>query len=161
MNKIGFNPDEVEAAETFEAMPAGIYGARFKECEIKDTRAGTGQYLQIVWEIQDPAKYANRLVWDRLNIHNPNSTAQDIGRRAYKQMTTAMGMPVCEDPDVLVDKFCMLKLTIEDNPGYEAKNAVKGYMAIEGAHQAAPAPQPRKPAATSAAAPPWARGKAA
>ena len=153
---IGFNPQEVEAQGGFDALPAGTYSARFKECELKTTKAGDGQYLQVVWDIAEPEAYEHRLVWDRMNIHNPNATAQDIGRRLYKQMATALGQPVCDNPEMLVDGMCRIKLKVRKSPDYGDSNEVSGYAAIEGAPATAAksAPTPAKPAA---AAPPWAR----
>lgn len=168
MPNLGFDMNDVPDSPGFGPLPVGLYLARLKEYELKATKARDGQYLQLVWEIAEPAEFANRLVWDRLNIHNPNGTAQEIGRRQYKQMATAMGKPTCDDPDELVDGYCVLKLAIEkDKTGqFDDRNQVKAYSSVEGAEKPAAAAKPAAPKATAPAAPkktapPWARKTAA
>jgi hypothetical protein len=50
------------------------------ESAVKPTKAGTGKYLQLDWQILE-GEYKNRSpLWDRLNIQNPNAVAQKIGQ---------------------------------------------------------------------------------
>lgn len=76
-NLQGFNANDVEPASEFEPIPAGRYLAVVVESEMKPTKAGTGNYLQLTFQIIE-GPFNNRLLWARLNIDNPNDTARKI-----------------------------------------------------------------------------------
>ena len=79
MSTINFNANEVEPSTGYDPIPAGKYQAVITESEMKPTRTGNGQYLQLEFEIIE-GEYKNRKVWARLNLENANADAVRIAR---------------------------------------------------------------------------------
>lgn len=88
-NLAGFDANEVEPAQSFEPIPKGDYLCMAVDSEMKTTKAGTGQYLQIVWEVLD-GDYKGRKLWERLNLKNPNQQAVDIAQRTLSSICRAI-----------------------------------------------------------------------
>ncbi len=66
----GFNAEEVEPAAKFDPIPAGRYQAIITDSEQKPTKAGTGHYLQLTFQIQE-GTYKGRILWPcRLLVRN-------------------------------------------------------------------------------------------
>ena len=148
--KINFNAADY-AKPTFMPLPAGSYVARVDEIEEKSTKSGDGQYLQITWEILD-GEFAGRKIWDRLNVVNPNETAQRIGRERLIQLAAAAGIATLTDTNDLYRRVVTLRLIVKSDANYGDRNDVKGYgPAPAGTSQAAPA------APAAASVPPWKR----
>ena len=79
MATLNFNANEVEPSRELDPIPAGKYVAVIVDSEMKDTRAGTGRYLQLEFEITD-GEYAGRKLWARLNIENQKAEAVRMAR---------------------------------------------------------------------------------
>jgi len=151
-------PDLAPAPSKYGPIPAGDYKAMITESQMKPTKAGTGQYLQLDWEITD-GQYTDRKIWDRLNLVNPNPTAVDIAKRDLASIMRAVGLDKIDDTEQLHYKEVMITVTVRkgDN-GYEDSNEIKAYAP---AGRSAPAAAPAAPAAvaTPAAAPASVPGK--
>ena len=146
--------DAVEAAPSFEPIPAGNYKCVITDHEQKPTKAQTGSYLQLKIEIIE-GPYSGRIVFDRLNLENPNPTAVQIATRTLKTIGAALQGPL-HNSEELLDRPLMVKLAVRPaSNGYEASNDVKGYSSA-GAVPVAPAAAPVA-APQAAAAPPWKR----
>ena len=64
-NLNGFDANQVEPSSNFEPIPAGKYLAAITESEMKATKAGTGNYLSLTFQIlEGPLK--GRLLWSRV-----------------------------------------------------------------------------------------------
>ena len=153
-----FEFDASSAPQTstdFEPLPAGTYTASITGCEVKQTKAGDGQYLRVEYTISGPSG-VGRKVWSNYNVRNANPKAEEIGRSALAELCRAVGKARLGDTDELVGCAVSIKLKIrEASNGYEAQNEVKGHRAIDGA--APPAATSSNPAAPKKAAPPWAK----
>ncbi|KAB7788012.1 DUF669 domain-containing protein [Methylorubrum populi] len=128
-----FNPSDVPEDEkgSFDPMPAGDYNAQIVESEIKQTKSG-GDMLRLTLEIID-GPFANRKVWDNLNIRNNNATAQQIAQRALADICSATGTGALTDSEDLHFKPLVVSLKIEPaRDGYDARNAVKRYKGRSG-----------------------------
>lgn len=77
-NLDGFDANTVEPT-SFDPIPAGDYVAVIIESQMKATKASTGSYLQLEFEIIE-GEYKGRHPWARLNLNNPNETAVKIAR---------------------------------------------------------------------------------
>lgn len=139
----------------FEPLPAGWYTANITQAELKDTKAGTGQYIKLRYDITGPTQQG-RVVFGNLNIKNPNTKAEEIGRQQLGELMRAIGLARVTDTDQLIGGSLSIKLDIRQQDGYEPSNEVRAYKAIAGG--VAPAAMPVAPtAATTKAAPPWAK----
>ena len=153
MDFSNINFDAVEAAPSFEPIPAGNYKCVITDHEQKPTKAQTGSYLQLKIEVIE-GHFTGRVVFDRLNLENPNATAVEIATRTLKSIGAALNVPL-HNSEELLDKPLMVKLAVRPaSNGYDASNDVKGY-ASAGAAPSAPAAPAAAPQA--AAAPPWKR----
>lgn len=185
MADLGFdyNAEDHKPLDSFEPVPPDKYEAMIVDSEVKPTNAGDGELLVLRWRIIS-GDYENRLVFDRVNLKNPNNEAVAIGQRQLSSICRALGKLRIKDSAELHEIPCIINVKIKaagpDKKGVfrEAQNEIKGYEPIDsGQQQAAPAPAAaapsrpasfNKPAATSAPArqpatagaggkPPWSR----
>lgn len=144
-------PSDIEPQRSFSALEPGRYEAIIIDSELKDTKAGTGQYLQLTFEITSETGLGRKL-WARLNVANPNKTAENIAYAELAAICQATGVAwPLEDSDSLHDKPLMVDVVQERNTMNDSMgNRIKGYSAATDlfaspkpvAKQAAPARQP-------------------
>jgi hypothetical protein len=147
-----FSADALPVSDrNFEPLPAGWYTAVVNGAEIKNTKAGTGQYIAIRYDITGPS-HQGRVVFGNLNIKNPNPKAEEIGRQQLGELMRAIGLATVQDTDQLIGGQLQIKLEIRESEQYGASNDVKGYKANG---SAPPAAANAAPAASGKAAPPW------
>ena len=151
-NLNGFNAHEVDPATTFDPVPAGKYLAVITESEMKPTKAGTGQYLQLTFQIIDGA-FKGRLLWARLNLDNPSAMAVKIARAELSAICRAVAVMAPKDSLELHNLPLVITVGCKrrDDTG-EVTNEIKGY---EAKHHTAPAPAAT--GATPGSTPPWKR----
>lgn len=142
---------------SFEPLPEGWYNATITGAEIKATKAGDGKYIALKYTITGPT-HQGRVIFGNLNIQNPSTKAEEIGRQQLGEVMRAIGLSKVSDTDQLIGGNLGIKLTVRT--GEYAGNEIKGFKALG---NAAPAMTPAfgnaaPTAATPAkAAPPWAR----
>lgn len=92
MAKLDFNAPQFEAPadDKFAPLPDGEYEAVIMDSDVKDTKAGTGQYLKLVCEVTGPT-HSGRKVFANVNISNPNPQAVEIGQKELKAICIAVG----------------------------------------------------------------------
>jgi hypothetical protein len=147
----GFNAADVEPTADRGPLPAGTYTAAIVESQMKPTKAGTGEMLEIVLEVID-GEHKGRRVWDRLNLRNPSETAVDIAKRTLSAICRSVGVLTPKDSSDLHDRPLVITVVQEEYEG-KVSNKVKGYRAAT----PAPAPAARTPAKPANAAAPWKR----
>ena len=151
-----------QSTSNFDPLPAGWYSTSIQGAELKNTSAGTGQYIAITYAITGPT-HQGRVVFGNLNIKNPNPKAEEIGRQQLGELMRAIGLSKVSDTDQLIGGQLQIKLAVtpertDERTGktYDPSNEVKGFKANAGmvapSAQAAPAAQ-----ASGKAAPPWAK----
>lgn len=152
-NLSGFNAENVEPQGNMEPVPAGWYNCMITESEMKPTKSGQGSYLQLRLDIID-GEHEGRVLFDRLNLDNPNQTAVEIAQRTLSAICRAVGVMQPQDSTDLHDKPLRVKAAVRPaGNGYDASNDVKGYEAANGA---TPKPAASAPA-DSGTVPPWKR----
>ena len=145
-----FSADELPTSDrNFEPLPAGWYTAVVNGAEIKNTKAGNGQYIAVRYDITGPS-HQGRVVFGNLNIKNPNPKAEEIGRQQLGELMRAIGLATVQDTDQLIGGQLQIKLEIRESEQYGASNDVKAYKANGSAPPAAGVK-----AAPTKAAPPW------
>ena len=153
-----FNAAEIPEQDSFEPIPAGWYTAMITASEEKSTKAGTGSYLQLRIDVIS-GQYENRVLFERLNLDNPNDTAVQIAQRTLASICRAVGIMSPTSSHDLHDKPMQVKVGIQPASGaYEASNSVKGYAPVDGS-VASPAKAAAKTAPaktnTASARKPW------
>lgn len=142
-----------ESDRSYDPVPPGWYSARVHSAEVKATKAGTGQYIAIRYDIIGPS-HQGRVIFGNLNIRNPNAKAEEIGRQQLGELMRAIGLAEIQDTDQLIGGTCEIKLDVKAAEGdWAARNEVRGWKHGGGA-AAAPAAKPAA-ATTAAKSPPW------
>jgi hypothetical protein len=137
----------------FAPLPAGWYTATIAGAEIKQTKAGNGEYVAVKYSITGPT-HQGRFVFANLNIKNPNPKAEEIGRQQLGEIMRAIGLARVDDTDQLIGGSLSIKLEVKSSEQYGDGNEVKGFKSVTGG--ALPSPASTAPASAKAA-PPWAR----
>ena len=162
MAQLGNYDHNAAPSETRETLPPGDYMVQIVKSDFKTTKNGSGQYLEIELDIIDGA-CAGRKLWDRLNLVNANTTAQEIANRTLASIRHATNVPNPTDSEELHHKPMIATVKVRpagpDKSGMmrDAQNEVGGYKAPTGAKATASASAPTmggvpKPAGT---VPPW------
>jgi hypothetical protein len=128
-----FDPDAVQDEER-ELLPPGMYTAQVIESDLVAAKTGSGQMLNLTFEIIDGA-CAKRRVLDNLNIQNRNAQAQEIAQRALKRLCAAVGhVGVLTDSEQLHFKPLRIRVAVREDKTaqYGPKNEVKAYEALGG-----------------------------
>lgn len=164
MASFNFNAANVAPQQSFAPIPAGSYIAQVVESEIKPTKNGTGQMMNLTFEVLD-GQYKNRKVFGRINVVNQSAEAERIGQSQLSALCHATGVMQLQDTVQLHNKPIKIKVKVrvDESGKYDDSNEVTGYEAISGAVQIPAASQQAQaaPAAPSASAAPWARRAAA
>jgi hypothetical protein len=152
---INFNAAAVEPQQAFEPIPADWYNVLIDESEIKPTNNQNGHYLEMRLNVIDGA-YANRKLYGRFNIDNPNATAVEIAYAQLSAICRAVGVMQVDDTQLLHGKPFMVKVSVRPpRDGYEASNELKGFKACDGS---AAGGQAGSSTGGSGGAPAWATG---
>ena len=115
-----------------DPVPAGWYTAKITDAKVKDTKAGTGNFLEVTFSILGPS-YEGRCVWGRFNLKNPNPQAEQIGQAQFMDMARAIGLEVVDDSDQLLGGELDIKVTVKKgDEQYSDSNDVKGFKALQG-----------------------------
>lgn len=91
LSGINLDPNVKESGD-FEVVPEGKYPVVIINDELKDTKAGTGKYLEITLQI-NKGEYRGTELTDRLNIQNPSGEAVRIGQGTLKRICSVCNVP--------------------------------------------------------------------
>ena len=132
MAELNFDSNDVEPTGNFEPLPLGEFLVVISASEMKPTKNGEGQYLQLTYDLID-GEYKGRKVFDRLNLVNKNEQAQEIAQRSLSAICRCVGVLHPKNSEELHDKPMVIKLGIRPASGeYQASNIVKGYSRTDG-----------------------------
>jgi hypothetical protein len=137
MVDLNFNSADHEPLGTFEVVPKGDYLAIITDSEMKPTKAGDGQYLQLSIQLLE-TEYKGQILWERLNLFNKNETAVKIANSTLSSICIACGVPAPKKSEELHNKAIIIKVGVverKDRPG-EFSNEIKGYSATGGIKKA-------------------------
>ncbi|MDA9858736.1 DUF669 domain-containing protein [Rubripirellula sp.] len=150
-NLQGFDANHVEPQQDFQPLPAGEYVAVITDSEMKPTKTGNGNYLQLTFQIVE-GEHANRLIWVRLNLDNPNATAVDIARRELSSICRSVGVLVPTDSSDLHNLPLQILVGLKRRKDTdELQSEVKQYAKVGASAEPKPATQ------TSSTDAPWKR----
>ena len=124
-NLQGFNADDHGSMTDYSALPEGEYLCIATGSEFKETKARTGEYLEITWEVLSE-EYKGRLIWSRLNLKNPNPKAEEIAQRELADICRATGVMRPRDSEELHNKPVLITVVIEENERGKS-NRIKKY----------------------------------
>ena len=145
----GFDANQVEPNAPLDPIPAGKYLAAIVKSEMKPTKSGQGEYLELNFQILD-GDYKGRSVWARLNLNNPNAQTVKIARGELSAVCRAVGVMAPNDSTdlhnlpLVIDVRCKKRTDTGD-----ITNELKGYAPREAASG--------KPQQVDNGTPPWLR----
>ena len=151
-NLNGFDANTVEPSQSFDPIPTGKYIAMVTESEMKNTKSGAGQYLQLTFDIID-GQYRGRKLWARLNLNNSNAKTVQIARGELSAICRAVGIMQPRDSAELHNLPLSIKVVCKNRKDTgEIVNEIKGYEKKEAA-LASPTPTSQPAPSTSVSAP--------
>lgn len=156
MPQFNFNAAAVEPQQPrqYGPLPAGEYEMMIVKSDVKPTKAGTGHYLELEMHVVG-GEHSGRRHWERLNIDNPNKTAEDIAKQALSGLCAALGISDMSETEQLHDQLFTAHIEIDRKE--PDRNRIVGYSAMDLTPAPAAKPAPAVRAATPAVAKkPWA-----
>lgn len=127
-----FDATTVDPSSGFPLIPPGKYLAQIVASEMRVTKDGTGEYLQLEIEVIDGPE-TGRKVFDRLNLHNSNQTTVQIAQRTLSQICHATGVMAVSDSEQLHARRMLIDVRVEPGTGqYRDQNRVVSYMPPDG-----------------------------
>jgi len=144
-----FNANEVDPAVAFEPIPAGKYLAAIIASEMKATKSGVGNYLELSFQVLE-GSCKGRILWARLNLDNPNATTVQIARAELSAICRAVGVMQPKDSVELHNLPLQVNVRVKKrNDNGELTNEIKGFEKKEAASG--------QPQQATTDTPPWAR----
>lgn len=125
----------------YTPVPEGVYRVMIVEDEMKQTKNGTGQYLELKMSIVE-GEHKNKTFYERLNLINNSEQARNIAHRNFGSICEQLGIDPnkVQDSSELKAGTFLVALAIEGYNDAEGKprsrNVVKSYAPKE-----QPAPQ--------------------
>ena len=145
----GFDANRVEPSKEFDPIPAGKYLAMITASEMKPNKAGTGQFLELTFQILE-GEHKNRQLWTRLNLSNPNETAMRIAQAELSALCRAVGVMTPRDSVELHNLPLIIKVKCKKRKDTdEISNEIRGYEKREAGGG--------RPQQAATATPPWRR----
>lgn len=125
MTELNFDATKVEPMNDFSPIPTGEYTAVITASDMKDTKSGSGKYLQLTYQIVD-GEYKNRLIFENINLINSNEVAVQIAQKTLSSICHAVGVLHPKDSNELHDRPLTIKVGIRPASGeYGEQNIIK------------------------------------
>lgn len=145
MASLNFDPTAVEPSVR-ETIPPGTYEAVIVDSEMRPTRNGQGQGINLTFEIVSGSAKGRR-VWDWINFQHPKVEAQRIGQERLAKVCKSVGVMRLTDTAQLHNIPLYIKVAVDWRD--TTKNVIKDCASKTAPSGAPPAPDPGSD--------PWAR----
>jgi hypothetical protein len=148
-----FDVESLPESTSNDPLPAGEYPVEIERAEVKQTKAGTGSYISVMYRVIGEDRN-NACIFGNLNIRNPNPKAEEIGRQQLGSLMRAIGVTRLQDTDEMIGRQLVVKINIKKDEEHGDRNEIKSWKPY-GQSSA----MPKKPTASqpqpSKASPPW------
>lgn len=125
------NKIETPVATNTSALKPGTYHVVITKTDLKVTKAGTGQFVELEMQVIEPSDFSGRRYWDRFNISNPNKKAEDVANRQLNKLCSALAIEAIEkDTDELLHKE--LVITLQPDPSNTDFLKIEHYGPVPG-----------------------------
>lgn len=162
-----FSVDSLPVSDrSYDLVPEGWYTATITKADINPTKSGTGQKLDMRYDITGPT-HEGRVIFGTINIRNQSVKAEEIGRQQLGEVLRAIGLGTIQDSDQLIGNVLGIRVKIkhateaDKAAGYsDSRNEIGGFKSVAGAAPlSAPAfaSAPAPAAAPEGVKPPWAK----
>ncbi len=119
----GFDADD-HPDTGYDPIPAGDYEAMAVGMEVKDTKKRDGKYIKAEFEVVS-GEFKGRKVFTNFNIQNPNQTAEEIGKKQFGALCSAVGNKRPNRTEELCNIPLVITVTIRKSDEYGDQNEVK------------------------------------
>ena len=137
---------EAPKRTSFGPLPPGDYNAMIIDSQMRITKAGTGEYLELTIQIIDGA-HSGRSIWERLNVVNANKVAEEIARSQLSGIKAACNIDKLDASEQLHNVPFVMWLDIDRRD--PTRNKIMGYTSM--------AKTPRATVAVTSGKKPWER----
>lgn len=145
MAELNYKADLNDTQEqTFEPIPADEYIAIITDSDFVDTKAGTGKYLKLTYEIID-GEYKGKKIFENLNLINPNKQAEAIARRSLNAICAACDIIDVQDSALLHNIPLLITVGIRENDQYGKQNFIKKHLGLQKEVKEKVSQEPPKP----------------
>ena len=144
MPRLSYNREQYNEAKeapgggSFDPVPEGVYEATIEGTDIKQNRAGSGEYLKMKWRISG-GQYGGRIVWDNITTSHQDDKSAKMGMSFLSKLCTAVGLSEPpDDTERLHGRPCAIRVIIREQEGYPPDNKIRGYYPLEAAGRVSP-----------------------
>lgn len=112
-------------------VPPGEYGAKIVKTEVRKTKDGTGQYINIEFALVGQKGLAGKRVFEKINIKNKSEKCVQIGLGQWKSLLKVLNMSPdsVQDTSQIHGQLVGMKVIVEDkNDSYGPSNRVKSFF---------------------------------
>ncbi len=157
LDQMNFNASEVEPATGFKPLPNGEYQVIVDKAEEKPTKRGDGVQMVATLRVVD-GQYANRTLFYRINLANPNPKCVEIGRAELSALCRATGVMTPRGVHEFANRLCRVVVTVaERGDGKGLTNEIAKFLPTGGQVAGAVVDGSSKAAQPSAGPAPWAK----
>lgn len=140
--------EESAPVSEYAVLPEGEYHVQLVDCELKETKAGTGHYLNCRFDVCK-GDATGRVLWMAINVNNPNPRATGIGIGQLRDLSYAAKKEVwyeklksCQtwvDAEQHLNSLfntvanipVKAKVKVEKSDKYGDKNIIKGFKVAD------------------------------
>ena len=155
MAQLNFKASAVELTDrptgNFEKLPDGDYEMIVTKSSTKPTKAGTGHYLELEFQVISGA-FSGRRHWERLNLDNPSAQTVKIAQEQLARLCLAVGLDDVQDSEELHDRAFIAEIGTDSKDNTRAK--IYDYRSADDVPTTATAVKPTATAAPAAAGKP-------
>lgn len=127
-----FDAKNAEKQKDFEPIPQQWVIGEVTKSEYKPTSAKTGHYLTCQIKIIAPEEFKGRMVFNLMNLQNPNQTTVEIAQKELASMCEACGIDELEDSTELHGIPFGMRLGIKPgDANWPPKNVIKSYKTAD------------------------------
>ena len=91
-----FDANAIDPHVGFEPIPSGKYLAIITASDLKPTKAGTGEYLEVAYQLIE-GPYQGRKLWSWHNLKHPNAQTVQIAQAELSAICRAVGVLTPKD----------------------------------------------------------------
>ena len=113
LSQYGFDAATTEHVETsFDPLPNGEYVVAIMKSELRNNKAGTGNYIWLELEVVE-GEHKKRKLWAQLTFQHQSEMARKIGQSQFADVCKAVGVPKPNDTSELHHKPLAVEVQIE------------------------------------------------
>ena len=124
--------------DTSDVIPEGRYRALISGCEIKTSKAGA-RYISIEITMLTP-EVNGRKHWENINLFHEKADVRAMAHKSLAKVCRAIGLDDLKDTSQLLNKRCMVTLTVVQDDSGDKRNRLKKIEAWGATPEPAKAP---------------------